>query len=126
MEQKIRLWITTHYESFDSEHIEPAEFVKAVEGGFGSLPSYSLLGKPPEVTQDYFGVLLGFATIDHSATAVSAVLTFHDALLDCDYFLQHWTGHFRHTESLDDAAGSLTAAVNEALAQRVAEGWWEG
>jgi hypothetical protein len=62
------------------------------------------------------------SAIDQDQTAVSAVLAFHEATTDIDYFLQHWTGYFANAACREKAT-NLASLLDEGIKSRIAQGW---
>jgi hypothetical protein len=117
----VRIAVTTHYEGLDADSIHCVEFIDSLERFLANVPTYTL-ADVGERNQDQFGVYLGFAAIDQDQTAVSAVLAFHEATTDIDYFLQHWTGYFANAACREKAT-NLASLLDEGIKSRIAQGW---
>jgi hypothetical protein len=118
----VRVFVTTHYESLEVESVDSVDFTVAVEQGIRNLRKYTIASG--DRTQDYFAVYLGFSPIDEGITAVSAMLGFHEASTDADYFLQQWTSHFT-THGYREIANLAVSAIDRHIQERLKEGWWE-
>jgi hypothetical protein len=109
----------THYETLDADRIDCVDFLRAVERGLAGVPKYTIVES--DRSKDHFDVCLGFAEVADQVTAISAVLAFHEAESDADYFLQHWTGYFE-TASCEESACVLVSGLHEEIDKRIKQG----